>query len=109
MTREDIKAMLGDLDLPLAYHHFAEGEAPELPYIVYHYPESDNFAADNVAFAKGDNLSIELYTDKRDFDTEGRLEDILDEQDLFYVKTEIFIPSEDMYEILYEMEGAVWE
>lgn len=109
MTREDIKSMLDALDLPLAYHHFAEGEAPDLPYLVYYYPESDNFAADNMAYVKLDDLSIELYTEKRDIDVEEALEQILDANDFFYSKTEIYIPDEDIYEILYEMEGAVWQ
>ena len=96
--------MLSGLEIPLAYHHFAEGEAPELPYLVYHYPKSENFSADNMAYVKQDDLNIELYEEKRDFDVEDALEQILDANDFFYVKTEIYIPDEDMYEILYEMD-----
>ena len=103
MTRTEVREMLSGIDIPIAYHHFAEGEAPSLPYLVYHYPKSDNFSADNFAYAKEDDLDIELYEAKRDFDIEEALEHILDANDLFYVKTEIYIPGEDMYEILYEM------
>ena len=103
MTRTEVMEMLSSMDIPIAYHHFAEGEAPSLPYLVYHYPKSESFAADNIAYAKEDDLAIELYEDKRDFDVEGELEQSLDANDLFYVKTEIYIPDEDMYEILYEM------
>ena len=103
MTRTEVMEMLSGLGIPTAYHHFAEGEAPSLPYLVYHYPKSEGFAADNVVYAKEDDLAVELYTEKRDIEMEDALEQILDAHDLYYVKTEIYIPDEDMYEILYEM------
>ena len=46
MTCEDIVAMLDPMNLPLAYHHYAEGEAPELPYLIYVLPNTNNFHAD---------------------------------------------------------------
>ena len=46
MTVKDAAAMVAELGLPFAYHHFAEGESPEPPFVVYLFPGSDNFAAD---------------------------------------------------------------
>ena len=31
MTEETVTQMIEEMDLPFAYHHFAEGEAPKLP------------------------------------------------------------------------------
>lgn len=109
MTKAEVKQMIAGLGLPYAYHHFAEGEVPECPYIIFRFPDSNNFAADNAAFHKADNLDIELYTKKRDVSLEGELEEALDERGLFYNKTENYITSEALYEILYELEACIWE
>ena len=38
--------MLKTMQIPFAYDHFAEGEAPEPPFICSLLPDSDNFSAD---------------------------------------------------------------
>ena len=62
MTRADVPALLERLGFPFAYDHFAEGEGPDPPFLVYRYPKADNFAADGVAYFKQDVLHIEVYT-----------------------------------------------
>ena len=109
MTRSEVKQKIAGLGLPYAYHHFAEGEAPVCPYIIFRFPDSKNFAADDVAFHKADNLDIELYTEKRDVFLENGLEEVLDANGLFYNKTENYLSSEALYEILYELEACIWE
>ena len=104
MTHKEVMAMVKKLKLPNAYDHFAEGEVPETPYIVYRYPGSDNFAADGVVYHKINELDIELYTDKKDTKTENAIEAVLDEHGLFYQKTEVWLEDEKLYEVLYEME-----
>lgn len=104
MTVKDAAAMVAELGLPYAYHHFAEGESPEPPFVVYLFPGSDNFAADGKVYFKANELDVELYTDKKDPALEDRLEHILDDHGLFYQKHESWIESEKMYEVLYEME-----
>jgi len=104
---EKITAMLSETGIPFAYDHFAEGESPELPFICYLLPKSDNFAADGRVYFKIDVLHIELYTDEKSPETERRLEAVLDAHGVFYDKTEVWIDSEKLYEVLYsfEMEG----
>lgn len=104
MTLNEIATLLRGLDLPLAYHHFAEGEAPDPPFLVYLSPGSDNFAADGRVYFKVTQIDIELYTDMKDPALEGRLESLLDGVGIFYEKTESFIESERLYEVLYELE-----
>ncbi len=102
-----IIALLKQINLPFAYNHFAEGEAPATPYICYLMPDSNNFSADGVVYHKLNNVNIELYTDKKDLTTEQKIEDILFSNDIFYNKSEVWIESEKLYEVLYKFEMEV--
>jgi hypothetical protein len=95
------------LDLPFAYDHFAEGEGPDPPFVCYLLPGSDNFAADGRVYFKRAQVNLELYTDAKDPTLERQVEAVLDEYGVYYEKTETWISSEKLYEILYqfEMEG----
>lgn len=104
MTAENVTQMLEEMKLPFAYHHFAEGESPDPPFLVYLYPGADNFAADGVAYFKVNKLHIELYTDYKDIDLEEKVEAVLIGHGLFYDKSEVWISSEKLYEVLYQME-----
>nr|DAV32432.1 MAG TPA: tail completion protein [Caudoviricetes sp.] len=104
MTAENVAKMLEEMKLPFAYHHFAEGESPDPPFLVYLYPGADNFAADGVTYFKVNKLHIELYTDYKDVDLEEKVEAVLIGHGLFYDKSEVWISSEKLYEVLYQME-----
>ena len=67
-------------------------------------PNSDNFAADGVVYFPITEIDIELYTDKKDPETEKKLEDLLTGSGIFFEKTETFIDSEKLYEVLYLFE-----
>lgn len=104
MTYQEIMTMMQETGLPFAYDHFAEGESPEPPFMVFLFPRSDNFGADNKVYQKINVLHIELYTDFKAPDVETQVEAVLDSHGLFYDKTEVWIASERLYEVLYEME-----
>ena len=104
MTKADVPQMIRSMNIPFAYDHFAEGESPDPPFLVYLDPGSDNFAADGTVYFKRDKLHVELYTDKKDDDLEDRVESILNRNGLYYNKTETWIPSEKLYEVLYQTE-----
>ena len=97
-------AMLETTGLPFVYHHWAENSAPPLPFLVYYFPQRQDFYADNGNYQKIAILDVELYTDTKDFTAEQRVEDVLAAHDISYTKTETYIDSEQMYEVLYEME-----
>ena len=46
MTIKDIADLAASSGLPWGYDHFAEGEEPELPYLLYYYPSENDFYAD---------------------------------------------------------------
>ena len=68
MTTQEIYEGLKSLGYPVAYSHFAEGDVPDLPYIVYYFPGTDNFSADGIVYHQVTELNIELYTVKKDLD-----------------------------------------
>lgn len=104
MTYNDVIGMLEEMDIPFAYDHFAEGESPDPPFLVFLFPSSDNFGADGKVYQKIDDLHLELYTDRKQLDLESAVEDVLDKYDFFYDKTKVWIPEEKLYEVLYSME-----
>ena len=104
---EELLQMLGEIQIPFAYHHFAEGESPEPPFICYLLPGSNNFSADGKVYYKINEVHIELYTDLKDLAVEQQLEDVLDEHGIFYNKSETWIESEKLYEVLYTFEMEV--
>ena len=58
MTHEEVMALMEEIGLPYAYHHFAEGESPEPPFAVFLYPSSSNFSADGKVYFKANLLNI---------------------------------------------------
>ena len=101
MNEEALKALLETTGLPVAYHHFKT--PPEPPYIVYLFSYSSNFGADNKVHGKVNNYQVELYTTIKDPASEKLVEDLFDANDIFWDKTETYIDSEDLYQVLYEI------
>ena len=104
---EELLQMLDEMGLPFAYHHFAEGESPDLPFICYLLPGSNNFSADGKVYYKINEVHIELYTDWKDLAVEQGVEAVLDGHGIFYNKSEVWIESEELYEVLYTFEWEV--
>lgn len=104
---DELMKLLTAFGLPYAYDHFAEGESPNPPFVCYLLPGSDNFSADGRVYFKINEVRMELYTDYKDLVLEKKLEDMLDAHGIFYGKSETWIESEKLYEVLYsfEMEG----
>lgn len=104
---EELLAIIKEMGVPSAYDHFAEGESPDPPFICYLLPGSDNFAADGRVYFKINDVRIELYTDSKDLAVEQKVEDVLDAHGIFYNKSETWIDSEKLYEVLYQFEMEV--
>ena len=79
----------------------------EPPFICYLLPGSNNFSADGKVYHKINEVHIELYTDLKDLAVEQQVEDVLDEHEIFYNKSEVWIESEKLYEVLYTFEWEV--
>ena len=63
--------------------------------------------ADGMDYQRIVQLTIEVYSDEKDFYYEGLIEDGLTAASLAYRKSEQFIDSEKMHETVYEMEVLI--
>lgn len=105
----ELLSIMREIGFPFAYHHFAEGESPSPPFLVFLTSASSNFAADGKAYFKANEVHIELYADYKNPSVEEKVEAVLDRHGIFYNKTETFIESEKLYETLYIFEMEVTE
>ena len=96
--------LMAEIDISSAYDHFAEGESPEPPFITYLMPRTNNFSADGKVYLRVTEVHIELYTDEKNPEVEAQVEAVLDVHEIFYDKTEVWIETEKLYEVLYSFE-----
>lgn len=104
MNHQEVMRMIAEMGVSYAYDHFIEGESPNPPFLVFLYPKADNFAADGKAYFKINRLNIELYTDLKSIELEKQVEAVMDSRGIYYAKSEVWIETEQLYEVLYEME-----
>ncbi len=72
--------------------------------MIFLSPGENTFGADNLMYHSFKKLDIELYTDEKSPETEAEIEAVLKHHHIYYTKTEVWIESERLYEVLYEME-----
>ncbi len=101
---DKILELMAEIDIPSAYDHFAEGESPEPPFITYLMPRTNNFSADGRVYLRVTEVHIELYADEKNPEVEAQVETVLDAHEIFYDKTEVWIETEKLYEVLYSFE-----
>ena len=101
MDEAALFTLLKTTNLPVAYHHFTSPPSP--PYMVYLFSYNTNFGADNKVYDAAKNFQIELYTKTKDLASEKLIEDALNGADVYWEKTETYIESEGLYQVLYEI------
>lgn len=101
MELKAIKEMLKNTGYSVAYRFYKS--KPEIPYIVY-FAEDRNIAADGKVYHKFKRITVELYTEIKDTVAESKVEEILDNKEIFYEKEENYIDEEEMYQIIYQFE-----
>lgn len=57
---------------------------PTLPFISYYVTESTPISSDNIVTAEPLDVTIELYTQKKDLELEKKIKSILTESELYY-------------------------
>lgn len=102
MTYQELEQLLAPLGIPFTFHHWEK--PPAMPYGVYFDDYTDNFEADDIAYAVIRHFNIELYVRQRDPALEKNLEDILTAADLYWDKDATYIDSERFYQVAYEIE-----
>lgn len=102
MTQSELLQALKSIGYPVAYSHF--NKSPSAPYLVYLFAYDADLIADNQNYAEISNFQIELYTEIKDLAAEKAVQDKLKEITLPYRKTETWIESEKLFQILYEIQ-----
>ena len=101
MDEATLFQLLKTTGLPVAYHHFTSPPVP--PYLVYLFSYSSNFGADNLVYKAEPNYQVELYSKTKNLTSEKLIEDLFNNNDIYWEKTEMYIDSEDLYQVLYEI------
>ena len=104
---DKILQIIQEINRPFAYDHFAEGVIQEPPFLIYLLQQSHHFGDDGKVYYKIEEVRIEVYTDYKSLELESRVETVLDSHGIFYAKSEVWIESEKLYEVLYTFEMEV--
>ncbi|HZK24528.1 MAG TPA: hypothetical protein VFC74_03995 [Oscillospiraceae bacterium] len=102
MTQAELVQELKSLGMPVAYSHFIDQVS--LPYLVYQFVYSNDMMADDVNALEVSNFQIELYTRTKDLAKEKLVQDKLKSLYLPYHKVETFIESENLRQVIYEIQ-----
>lgn len=108
MTRAEVLTMLEGSGCSAAYYSFPENSGVQPPFICFYYGHGP-MLADNTMYVGITPLTVELYTEQKDFTTEATLEGIFATNGIIFDKDETYIESENMFEIIYTMEVLINE
>lgn len=113
MTRLEFAQMLQGIEIaegvpiPVAYYEFEQATAKGPPFICYYEAGSNDFIADNKNYQRIRPFIVELYTDKKDFALEKKVEDTFIANEIVFTKSETYLSSERMFLISYDMEVVI--
>ena len=111
LTYQQVANIISDIcdefEIGYAYYSFPTDQAPPLPYVVYFYPDREDFIADNENYRKVETLVIELYSETKNFELEQGFESYLKDNGIVYDKTETFINKENMFQCYYEAQVII--
>lgn len=102
LTYTDLIRAIRDTGLPCTYSYFVK--PPPLPYTVIQYAYGSDFIADNQNYTEVGNYQLELYHVAKDPLTEKLIENKLRELRLPFRKSEMFLDTEELYQIVYEIQ-----
>lgn len=109
MTYKEVATMVSTIGLPYAYYQFTEQTAKAPPFICFYFSGDSDFTADNTNYQRIRPLTIELYTDNKDFTLEETVENVLNTNGLVYSRMESYIDTEQMYMVVYTTDIIVTE
>lgn len=110
MTTKELKNFLQSIadavKIPLFYGEYKtkSNEKPKQKYLIWFFNQSDDFFADGINFQKIRNFTLQLYSNKKEFETEDNIEAALTEGGFGYNRIDSFISEEQTHITTYEME-----
>ena len=109
MTYRQVAEMVSSIGVPYAYYQFPNNSGIAPPFVCFYFDSSNDFAADNTNYKRIRPLSIELYTDNKDFTLEQTVENVLNQNGLVYSREETYLDSERMYMVTFMTEIIITE
>lgn len=108
MTYDDVFTALKKTGLPVTYEAWqSPDDIPELPYIVFTYPENDDLYADNTNYGQIVQLDARLYTKRKSIAVERTVEKVLNQYIGAFLKQSEYVSNDAMQETTYLMEVAI--
>jgi len=107
MTYKEIATMVGSIGVPFSYYQFSEDTAEAPPFVCFYFPGDSDLKADDSNYATIRPLTIELYTDNKDFTLEATVEGVLASNGLPYSRDETYIESEKLYMTTFQTEVVI--
>lgn len=107
MTYKEIANMIKSFGLPYAYYQFPDSAGVSPPFVCFYFPNDLDLKADDLNYQKIEALTIEFYTDNKDFTTEATIEGALNNNGFVFEKTEAFIDSEQMFMVTYQTSAII--
>lgn len=102
MTYMDLINELKSLGFPVTYGSFKSSPTP--PFITVQFAYNNDIIADNQNYQDVGDYQVELYTTVKHPPTEQLVQGKLKELRLPYTKVETFLDSEDLYQVIYEIQ-----
>lgn len=109
MTYRQVAEMVSSIGVPYAYYQFPNNTGIAPPFVCFYFNSSNDFAADNTNYQRIRQLSLELYTDNKDFALEQTVENVLNQNGLVYSREETYLDSEKMYMVTFMTEIIITE
>lgn len=109
MTVKEVASMVSQIGIPNAYYQFPQGTGQATPFVCFFFADSNDFLADDSNYQKIEHLVIELYTDEKDFALELTVENVLVQHGMVWTRSETYVDTERMYEVVYEMDVVITE
>lgn len=103
MDEKSLYELLKSVNIPVAYDHFvlSDTERIEPPFILYRNADSTQFKAGDQVYFKTKQFMVDLVTDYKDIDLENMLEEVFEENYIPWDKTEVYIDSERVFQVVY--------
>lgn len=109
MTYKEVATMISGWNIPFAYYEFPNNTEQTCPFICFFFERDNDLAADNTNFQRIRPLSIELYTDNKDFELEATIETALNNAGLVYSREETYLDVEKMYMVTFMTDIVITE
>lgn len=107
MTYKQIAALVESLGYPFAYYQFPDDTEQAPPFVTFFFEYYNYLYADDTNYSETDTLTIEFYTDNKDFKAEADIEAKLTAAGLTWAKSEERLNSERMYETIYSADIVI--